>query len=125
MKTGLIVYASSLDRLTAFYSHVFGLELIDSDSTYALLAVGDFELVLLETEISRNITIMNEPRAATPLKPTFFVETPLDVIGEKIRDKGGFVYSAKSWEFGGRQVCDAYDCEGNIFQLRIRKQRSS
>lgn len=121
MKTGLVVYASSIDRLISFYTYVFGLELIESDNTYALLINGEFELVLLETEISKQSISSFEPREATPLKPTFFVESSLNIISEKIKDKGGSVYSPKGWEFGGRQVCDAYDCEGNIFQLRISK----
>ena len=122
MKTGLVIYASSIERLISFYTHVFELEIIESDNTYALLVGDEFELVLLETEISKNFTNSNEPRENTALKPTFFVESPLTLIREKIEEKGGFVYPPKSWEFGGRQVCDAYDCEGNIFQLRISQK---
>lgn len=53
MKTGLVIYASSIDRLISFYTHVFEFEVIESDKAYALLNDGDFELVLLETEVSK------------------------------------------------------------------------
>lgn len=123
MKTGLVIYAASIERLTSFYTHVFGLEVIESDKTYALLNDGDFELVLLETKVSKKFIGSYEPKEATPLKPTFFIDSPLSLISEKIVDRGGVVYPLKNWRFGGRQVCDAYDCEGNIFQLRIGKNR--
>ncbi|MEM1425211.1 MAG: VOC family protein [Cyanobacteria bacterium P01_H01_bin.130] len=121
MKTGLVLYASSISNLLDFYTHVFGFEIMERESTYSLLTEGEFELVLLETEISKGSKISYEPREATPFKPTFFIESPLEFISKKIKDKGGSVYSPKNWEFGGRQVCDAYDCEGNIFQMRVRK----
>jgi len=119
MKTGLFVYVSSIDRLISFYTHVFGLEVIESDKSYALLIDDNFELVLLETEVSKKSIGSFTPRETTPLKPTFFIRSPLEVISKKIKEKGGSVYPPKDWEFGGNQVCDAYDCEGNIFQLRI------
>lgn len=120
MKAGLVIYASSLNRLTEFYSHVFAFEVIENDSTYSLLTNNEFELVLLETEASTKTGISFKPRETTPLKPVFFVQQPLPEISESISRNGGHVYPPKAWEFGGRQVCDAHDCEGNIFQLRIK-----
>ncbi|EXJ10244.1 VOC family protein [Nitrincola nitratireducens] len=121
MRTGLVIYSSSISRLTEFYCHVFGFEVFEKDEPYALLMAGDVELVLLETEISKKAFSLDKARDDTPIKPTFFVDAPLERIGQKIEEKGGAVYPPKNWDFGGRQVCDAYDCEGNIFQLRIGK----
>ncbi|MGO2513656.1 hypothetical protein [Marinomonas polaris] len=119
MKTGFVMYASSVSRLSDFYSHVFALNKVEGDNSYALLADGDFELVLLETEASKTVSDLHSPRASTPIKPTFFINTSLEIISEMIKNKGGSVFPPKNWEFGGRKVCDAHDCEGNIFQLRI------
>lgn len=124
MQTGLVVYTASVDRLSDFYRDVFDLEILEQDNTYALLADGAFELVLLETQMSIDTSVTNTPREATPIKPSFFVEAPLELISSRIKERGGSVYPAKPWEFGGRQVCDAYDCEGNIFQLRVRKLKA-
>ncbi len=121
MKAGIIVYAVSIYRMTSFYSYVFGLEVIEDDDTYALLTGGEFELVLLETEASKSSIISFKPRETTPIKPVFFVELPLSLVSERIKDKGGSVYPPKHWDFRGHQVCDACDCEGNIFQLRINR----
>jgi hypothetical protein len=119
MKTGLVIYASSIEKLAIFYAHVFDLQMIESDHSYALLVGGDFELVLLETEVSKKGLNVFEARENTALKPTFFVDVPFEVISERIKKKGGVVFPPKNWTFGGRQVCDAHDCEGNIFQLRV------
>jgi len=119
MKTGLVIYSSSIDRLSDFYCHIFGFEVSEHDESYALLTIDEFELVLLETEISKKSTGLNKPREDTPIKPTFFVDMPLEMIQRMIEEKNGFVYEPKGWLFGGRKVCDACDCEGNIFQLRV------
>ena len=121
MKTGLIIYTSSLDRLANFYMHVFDLNLVESDSTYALLSSGKFELVLLVTEDSKNAFTSSLPRESTPIKPTFFVTSRLGVIAKKVKAKGGTMYPPKDWTFGGHSVCDGHDCEGNIFQLRLKE----
>ena len=121
MKTGLVIYSSSIHRLAEFYSHVFGFEVSEKDESYALLIAGSFELVLLETEVSKKAAITGKAREDTPIKPSFFVDTPLELVGEKIKERGGAIYQPKSWNFGGRQVCDGCDCEGNIFQLRVWK----
>ncbi|WP_418138723.1 hypothetical protein AB8616_01995 [Marinomonas sp. RS-M-Aa-14] len=53
MKTGLVIYTSSIEKLATFYAHVFDMQMIESDRSCALLVGGDFELVLLETDVSK------------------------------------------------------------------------
>lgn len=121
MKTGLIIYSSSIHRLVEFYCYVFGFEVFEKDESYALLMAGGFELVLLETEVSKKAFGTDKAREDTPIKPSFFIDVPLELVGDKIKEKGGAIYQPKRWNFGGRQVCDGCDCEGNIFQLRVGK----
>ena len=121
MRSGLVIYSSSIHRLAEFYCHVFGFEVFENDESYALLMAGNFELVLLETEASKRALSKDKAREDTPIKPTFFIDAPLELMSEKIKQKGGAIYQPKSWNFGGRQVCDGCDCEGNVFQLRVGK----
>lgn len=121
MRTGLVIYSSSIRRLTEFYCQVFGFDVQESDESYSLLMTGDFELVLLETAMSKKALRTDSAREDTPIKPVFFIDVQLELISQKIKENGGTVYQPKSWEFGGRQVCDGCDCEGNIFQLRVGK----
>ncbi len=121
MKTGLVIYASSIRRLVEFYGRVFGFEVLERDEFYALLMAGSFELVLLETDVSKKSLSTDKAREGTPIKPVFFMDVPVEQVGERIKQNGGRLYPPKSWEFDGRQVCDGCDCEGNIFQLRLAK----
>jgi hypothetical protein len=77
--------------------------------------------VLLETEVSKKASSTGKAREDATIKPSFFIDVPLELVGEKIKEKGGALYQPKSWNFGSRQVCDGCDCEGNIFQLRVGK----
>ncbi|WP_309386460.1 VOC family protein [Cerasicoccus frondis] len=122
MKSGLVIYSAQLDKLMRFYGEVFGLELKEHDRGYALLEDDDFELVILETETARSLGVNSEgipsPRDATAIKPAFFISTSLADISAQVKAYGGGLHAPKDWTFGGRWVCDAWDCEGNIFQLR-------
>jgi hypothetical protein len=124
MKSGLVIYSSRLESLVDFYSTVLHLDVVEQDNTYALLEAVGFELVILETTISKN-SKSNEaaisPREDTAIKPTFFIDETLDDISHKIGSKGGALFKPKDWEFSGRLVCDGHDCEGNVFQLRLLK----
>jgi len=121
MKTGLAIYSSDLGKLVSFYQDVFGFAVIEVEPDFALLEHGEFELVILETDISRSLNNQSStpvPREATPLKPTFFVDDYLQDISKKVIAHGGSMREPKDWTFGGKLVCDGWDCEGNIFQLR-------
>lgn len=123
MQTGLAIYANQLERLLEFYQTVVPFELMERDADYALLKHGDFELVLLETEVSKDFKSVepsSSPREQVALKPTFFVDSDLESLAKKIHALGGGLREPKDWTFGGRQVCDGWDSEGNIFQLRLK-----
>jgi len=51
--TGLVIYSPSISRLAEFYCQVYGFEVSENEESYALLMAGSFELVLLETDISK------------------------------------------------------------------------
>ena len=125
MRTGLAIYSFDLDKLVSFYKDVFGFSLIETEPDFALLAHGEFELVILETDISRSLNNQSyypTPRESTPIKPTFFIDDYLQNIAKKVIANGGGMREPKDWTFGGKLVCDGWDCEGNIFQLRARKE---
>ena len=90
--------------MVEFYSHVFDMEITEQDDTYALLLDGQFELVLLETEKSKNVPNSLIPRENIPIKPVFFTDINLEKIKKKIQEKSGTLYLPKKWEFGGRIV---------------------
>ena len=76
--------------------------------------------MLLVTDVSSKLTT-TEARTATVIKPSFFTDTSLEEISNRVIQHGGKMFAPKPWEFGRRQVCDGQDNEGNIFQCRIAK----
>ena len=80
-------------------------------------------MVLLQApeEFIEAVEIQQPPkaRASTPIKPVFFVDREFSEYREKITLNGGcFNPEEKQWEFNGHTVCDGWDIEGNVFQLR-------
>ncbi|MDB9527620.1 hypothetical protein PN498_16610 [Oscillatoria sp. CS-180] len=123
MKTGLVIYAIALQPMVDFYTQVFGFNTHTSDDSDAVLYSDELELVLLQApvEIANSVTLTNppQPRESTPIKPVFFIDESTSKIRDKIHLAGGhFNPKTKEWTFQGRTVCDGWDLEGNIFQVR-------
>lgn len=70
MKTGLIIYSLNLDKLVSFYQEAFGFSVTEREDGFALLRHDSFELVILETDISKSQDNQSRrtisPREATP-----------------------------------------------------------
>ncbi|MEO0538929.1 MAG: VOC family protein [Cyanobacteria bacterium P01_A01_bin.123] len=120
--SALVIYAKDYKKLAQFYSAVLQLEITEHDHEFILMASEGFELVILQApaSITQNISINDPPtrRENTPIKPVFFVNN-LQTARNLAKDNGGFVNDAdKAWIFNQNLVCDGYDPEGNIFQLR-------
>jgi len=122
MRSGLALYAASLQRLASFYARVFLLDHVDQDDGYVMLQRGNFELAILETAASRERGRLTGPpalRESTPIKPILFMDETLNSISARIIKLGGGMHQPKPWTLNERLVCDGWDCEGNIFQLRL------
>lgn len=125
MKTqisGLVVYAKDCKKLAEFYSTLLQLNVIESDAEFVLMELDGLELVIVQSPptIAEKITITNPPnrRENTAIKPVFFIKN-IQSIRELAQSHGGFVdHPQKEWEFRDSTVCDGYDPEGNVFQLR-------
>lgn len=122
MNLGLVIYTGNIESAAGFYNKVFGLVVRESDENYVALESDGFELVLLETEVSRTIEITGTARESAPIKPVFFIENSISEIREKIKKFGGkFNDSSEEWNLNNFVVCDGCDIEGNVFQVRTEK----
>ncbi len=123
MKFGLVLYVNDLTTMKDFYMKSFNFQIREFDNKYVVLENKQIELVLLKTAISSKIESNNksdfEIRESTPLKPVFIINEPIEKIRTKVKSSGGgFKGSETEWEFNGYVVCDGWDVEGNIFQVR-------
>ena len=117
-----VLYAKDLKKLAEFYARVTRLRLRRSAEDHIVLECELFQLVVVQIpkEVAERIEMEEPPapRKDTPVKLVFFIEnieaarTGASSLGGALNPSGG------EWFFEGDRVCDGYDPEGNVFQLR-------
>lgn len=119
---GAVLYAKDPDRLVEFYSSVAGIEAQSIEKGFAILGSrpSQFVIVRIPKRISDTIDIATppEPREDTPLKLVFCVADIAHARDRAAKLGGAMNAAEREWEFEGAKVCDGYDPEGNVFQLR-------
>lgn len=121
-KHGAVVFAKDLERIAHFYGKLLSMSVARADPHHVVLETDAFELVIhaIPETIARSIDVANPPslRDEAPIKLQF----PAANIAEAreiAAASGGQVNPVqREWEFDGVRVCDGYDPEGNVFQLR-------
>ena len=120
---GAVLYAKDLPRLVDFYSAVASLQVATIAENFAVLVQqhSQLEIVQIPKRIAHSIAIDTPPvrREDVPIKLVFAV---VDVIAARnsAAERGGAIKPAnREWAFEGSKVCDGYDPEGNVFQLRV------
>ena len=121
-RTGAVLFAKRLDRMSAFYSAVLGLTEVNRDDEHILLESPGFQLVVHRIPGDRAMTVeIAVPpvrRASAAFKPVFFVPSiaSVRVIAEA---HGGVMEPIdREWSFNGVPLCDGLDPEGNVIQFR-------
>lgn len=122
MQQGLVVFAKSKERVSAFYQQTLDLLVFESDATHDVLRGHGYEVVVhtISRRYAASITIAQppEPRDETPFKPTFVVPN-LEAVRQATEATGGYLKpAAAAWRFRGHVVLDGWDPEGNIVQFK-------
>ena len=119
---GLVVFAKSKKRVSAFYQQTLDLDVIESESSHDLLRGQSCEVVIhtIPRKYAAGIIITKppEPREETPFKPTFVVNS-LAHVRSAAEATGGYLKpEAGAWHFRGHVVIDGWDPEGSIVQFK-------
>ncbi len=122
---GLVVFAKSKKRVSAFYRNALNLTVEESASTHDLLRGHGYEVVVhaIPREYASQIKIAKPPvvREDTPFKPTFVVKD-LEAVRAVASKTGGYLKPAEgAWRFRGCIVLDGWDPEGNVVQFKQRE----
>jgi predicted enzyme related to lactoylglutathione lyase len=119
---GAVVYAKNAPALAAFYASVAGLTQVHAESDHVVLEASGFQLVVLAVpaHIAASIHISSPPRRRenTPIKLVFAVSSLAASRATAQRLGGELNAAEREWEFQGARVCDGFDPEGNVFQVR-------
>ena len=121
-QAGLVVFAKSVKKLSAFYARTLGLEVLESASSHQLLRGNGYEVVVhaIPAKMAREITIAKPPvlREGSAMKPSFVVPD-LEALRLAVVATGGWLKPAElAWTIRGHTVLDGCDPEGNILQFK-------
>jgi predicted enzyme related to lactoylglutathione lyase len=121
-KSGAVLFAKDLPRVSKFYEELLGLSVVVSDGEKVVLESAEFLLVVhaVPREVADSISITSPPelRTGVPIK-LFFPVASLAEARAKAPSLGGALYPThKEWGGRGFRACDGYDPEGNIVQFR-------
>jgi predicted enzyme related to lactoylglutathione lyase len=125
MLMGAVLYAKNMQLLANFYQWL-GFELTDQSADFTILENAQTELSIIQAPQAIAVSIeLGDPaesRAQTPIKLVFLVDS-IEAISSRLSKHGGRMDRGHArWEFGPYFVQDAVDPEGNIFQLRERRE---
>ncbi len=119
---GAIVYAKDTARLAHFYAEVAALEVMHEAADHVVLESETLELVIvaIPAPTAARIAISTPParRENTAFKLVFVVDSLADARTAAAAAGGSIDAPAKEWDFQGARVCDGFDPEGNVIQLR-------
>lgn len=120
--SGVLIYASQLDRMSVFYQRVLGLREVHADAMHRVLASADTQLLLhaLPPQVAAQVVIASppEPRETQAIKP-FFTVPSLGAAEREVEACGGRVHGP-AWPGPGLPVRNVCDPEGNVLHLRER-----
>jgi predicted enzyme related to lactoylglutathione lyase len=121
-RTGAVLFATQLDAVATFYSHVLGLSEASRDDDHILLESPGFQLVVhrhpRHAAPSSDASQPTVRRATAAFKPVFFVPSLASVRDLADTHGGTMEPHEKEWSFNGVRVCDGWDPEGNVIQFR-------
>ena len=117
---GLFLYAKDLDRLAGFYESFLVMARLHASDELVVLQSQDVQLIVHQTPphiaSSITITIPPTPREDSALK-FFFTVPSISNARSMAAELGGEVLD-KVYQGRGFRACNAWDPEGNIFQVR-------
>jgi len=119
---GAVVYAKDIAKMSRFYAAVTDLAVIESEPGHVALESHGYQLVIvaMPPDIAARISIAEPPlpRTETPIKPVFFIPSISEARIPVAANGGQMNPPEREWKFQGSRVCDGYDPEGNVFQVR-------
>lgn len=121
-QAGLVVFAKSVKKLSAFYVRTLGLEVVEADRSHQLLRGNGYEVVVhtIPAKYAREIPIAKPPvlRQDSAMKPSFVVPD-LAALRLAVAATGGWLKPEEmAWTIRGHRVLDGCDPEGNILQFK-------
>lgn len=125
MKTnlsGIILFVKDIEKLKTFYINVLRLELKEEiSSEWVLLKAGQCDIGLHKAGSEYAEIIDGCLHKDNNTKIVFDIDTDIYLLREQLTGKNVSLREIKTWDGFDYIICDGEDPEGNVFQLRQRK----
>ena len=119
-RSGVLIYARDLLRLSAFYEQGLGAVVLHADAEHRVLQSADAQLIIhaIPPAYAADIQIRTppEPRQAQAIKPFFTVDSLADA--ERHAEQCGGLIWGPLWPGPGMRVRNLCDPEGNVIHVR-------
>jgi len=123
-QAGAVIYARDIIRVAKFYREILGFEEKHNGQDHILLEIPGFQLIVhsIPSVIAETIEITDPPlvREDSAVKLVFYIPSIHAIRQASLNLGGGLNPPEMEWQFAGENVCDGYDPEGNMIQIRER-----
>jgi predicted enzyme related to lactoylglutathione lyase len=119
----MVLFVTDVSRMKAFYRAIAAMQILHEESSYAILKIDGFELVIHaiygepSPQISTETTVSVREDSYTKLcLPVENIATARQTASEL----GGAIKSPEhEWVARDFRACDGHDPEGNVLQVRM------
>jgi len=119
-RAGAILYTKDLLRVSDFYRQLLDMKLQKADAEHHVIESNDMQMIIhaIPAHIAESFSISSPPELRMEQAIKIFYTVPSMSAAEKKADSlGGSVFGDK-YTGPGFTIRNAYDPEGNIFQIR-------
>jgi predicted enzyme related to lactoylglutathione lyase len=121
--SGIILFVQDVQKLATFYTQLFGFTLAEAiESEWALLKAGNVELGLHKSGAAYPVSNAGESFNESNTKLIFETEEDIIVFHKELVTRGVRTGEIKTWDNFPYRLFDGKDPEGNVFQVRQKKQ---
>lgn len=121
----IILYVKEIQILKKFYVENFNLKVVEEDEIWILLNAGNINIGFHKIGKKYMEQIDANHRFDNNTKIVFEIDDDLEVIRKEFIEKNIPMRELKTFDDYNFWLCDGNDPEGNVFQLKKRKNEKT
>jgi catechol-2,3-dioxygenase len=121
----IILYVQNVEKLKSFYIDIFNLGVVEEDpSIWVLLKAGNGKIGLHKIGDQYSDKSKGTFKFESNTKIVFEIAEDITKAREQLISKNVFMKEIKTFHNYGYWLCDGEDPEGNVFQLKQKKEQN-
>jgi catechol 2,3-dioxygenase-like lactoylglutathione lyase family enzyme len=122
MLDSIILFGQNISKLKKFYVEILGLEIIEeTESEWVLLNAGNCQIGLHRVGMEFRIGSSEDFKVNSNTKLVFNLDEDINEVRNRLLKAKVFVKEIKTFKNYDFWICDGEDPEGNVFQLKQKK----